>query len=275
VPVLGATLNCVVEGAGLPVIVPGSDRYHRRTFSPQLREHLRLVFVNTRLFARSDISADELTLDTMVEDLEKVRKQLNLGKVAIMGHSMLAIVALEYAKKYPQNTSHLVMVAVSPLNRRSYDEALRYWELEASEDRKLKWEMNRSRLTEDKPGGIAPREDFIARYLADAPQRWCDPSYDSSWLWEGVHPNLEVSRHFTQVVFRDYDITMGLEKITMPVFLAVGKYDFRNPYYVWDDLKFQLPTFTIHLFHKSGHHPMLEESELFDQRLLEWFRAHS
>ena len=63
-------------------------------------------------------------------------------------------------------------------------------------------------------------------------------------------------------------------KIITPVFLALGKYDFVCPFYLWDSDKDRLPNLSYNLFEKSGHFPMLEEQELFDKKLTDWVKSH-
>jgi len=50
-----------------------------------------------------------------------------------------------------------------------------------------------------------------------------------------------------------------LEKISAPIFVAIGCYDFVCSYYLWDDYKDRGPDLSYHLFEKSGHWPMFEE----------------
>jgi proline iminopeptidase len=47
----GFQLRYQIEGTGMPTIVIGSALKESRLFSPHLREHLRLVFLDHRGFA--------------------------------------------------------------------------------------------------------------------------------------------------------------------------------------------------------------------------------
>jgi len=65
------------------------------------------------------------------------------------------------------------------------------------------------------------------------------------------------------VVFRDIDITRGLEKLDRPVFLALGRHDYLvPPPSAWEPLGTAFRDLTIRVFEKSGHTPQLEEQEL-------------
>ena len=76
--------------------------------------------------------------------------------------------------------------------------------------------------------------------------------------------------HVFNVVLKDYDVAQSPERITAPVFLALGRYDYVVPYTLWNDKKEKLPDLSIKLFEKSGHYAMFEEQALFDESLIEW-----
>ena len=40
--------------------------------------------------------------------------------------------------------------------------------------------------------------------------------------------------------------------------------------FVWDDRREMIQDLSYNLFERSGHFPMVEEQELFDQKLVEW-----
>jgi pimeloyl-ACP methyl ester carboxylesterase len=131
-----------LEGTGSPTIAIGSAIQGPRLFSPQLREHLRLVFLDHRGFAASPGPVDtaEFALDTLVDDIERARQELGLGRVAVLGHSAHALMALEYAKKYPAHVSHVIMISMAPdLSATSAAAAERYWQESVSPERKAAW----------------------------------------------------------------------------------------------------------------------------------------
>jgi proline iminopeptidase len=108
-------LSCIIEGTGQSIVI-GSSQYYQRAFSPNLRRHLRLVFMDHRGFAPSPgpVDTSEFELEKLVNDVEMLRQQLGLGPVVVIGHSGHAYMALEYGKKYPDYTSHVVMIGIAP-----------------------------------------------------------------------------------------------------------------------------------------------------------------
>src|SRR5215475_11989715 len=89
-----------IEGAGNPTIAIGSAIQGPHLFSPQLRQYLRLVFLDHRGFAASPGRVDtaEFALDKVIDDIEHARQELGLDRIAVLGHSGHALMALEYAK---------------------------------------------------------------------------------------------------------------------------------------------------------------------------------
>ncbi len=127
-----------IEGTGTPTIVIGFPSYYARAFSQNLRSHMRLVFVDHRGSAPSPgrVDTTEFALDTLVDDIELVRRTLRLGRIAVIGHSGQSFMALEYAKKYPEHVSHVVMIGTSPdLSAENVEAAEQYWRDSASPER--------------------------------------------------------------------------------------------------------------------------------------------
>jgi proline iminopeptidase len=188
-----STLRYAVEGAGTPVLVPGSATYYPRTFSRHLRHVLALAFVDLRHFAQTTpgapgtpgaraAPAGALTLDTYLEDMERLRDAVGFDRCVVLGHSHHGCLALEYAKRHPERVSHVVMVGAPPVGVRSTIEAGQaYWADHASEERKAALRRNRDALAPDVLAKMSPAEAVVARYVADGPRYWHDPTYDASW----------------------------------------------------------------------------------------------
>jgi proline iminopeptidase len=272
-------LRYIVEGSGPPAIVVGSALYYQRAFSPRLRQHLRLVFVDHRGFAPSpgQVDVSEFALEKLLADVEKTRTQLGLGRVVIIGHSGHGFMALEYGKRYPQSVSHVVMIGIGPDNSAaSRAAARRAWAESVSPERKAALEENLRRITDDELAKLSPEQRNVRNYVRNGPMIWFDPQFDSTPLWEGVEINIQMRDHVWGEIFRDIDITQGLSTFAVPVLLALGRYDFIVPRPAsWDPLRPKFRDLTIRVFERSGHTPQYEEPELFDAELLQWINART
>lgn len=274
VAVEGAELHYVIEGKGTPWLGLGHSESQRRILSQELRNHFKFIFMDLRHDARSNCSLEisKMTLDTYLDDIDKVRRTLGLDKAVVFGHSIHGYIALEYGRKYPKNTSHVVMTGNTPY--RVAGVADEFWESDASSERKMILKQNWEKITEDELSQMSPKERAVKTYMAMAPKLFYDPTYDLSWIYEVVETNQDIAIHLFNVVFKDYDIAKRPGRIETPVFLAIGRYDYLWPYFLWDDRRDVLPNLSYNLFEKSGHFPMVEEQELFDKKLLEWIKSH-
>lgn len=263
-----------IEGEGPPALVIGSAVYYPRILSPGLRKHLRLVFLDHRGFAPppGDVEAGAFDLDKIVDDMERARQVLGLGRIAVIGHSGHALMALEYAKKYPKNVSHVIMIGMSPnLGIAAWAATERHWQESVSPDRKAALKASRGRLPDTDLAKLPPSEAFIRRYVRDGPRAWYDARFDATPLWAGVEVNVKMFDHVWGNVFRDIDITRGLSTFDRPVLLALGRYDFIvAPPCSWDPIRPKFRNLTVRVFEHSGHTPPFEEPGLFDAELLRW-----
>jgi len=271
VAVPGATLDYRIEGSGPTCLVIGSATYYPRTFSPELRDHLRLVFVDLRHFARSDgsVPPEAITVDTYADDIERVRRELDLGRVCVIGHSIHGVLALEYARRHPDAVRQVVAIGAPPVGLLAMSEAGRaYWDAEASEERKqalaANWAARREEID-----GLSSAEAFVPRYVTNGPLYWADVHYDSTPLWAGVTINAPVSDHIFGSLFDEYDLAAD-PPIQAPVLVMMGRHDYVVPHTLWDDRLAALPDHQYVLFDESGHTPQLEQPAAFDAALLEF-----
>ena len=110
-------------GKGVPIIVvhggPGLDQGY---LLPQMLEFAKdheVIFYDQRGSGRSlesSIDPKYISSDQFTKDLETLRLELGLKKVAIIGHSWGGFLSMSYAIKYPANVSSLVLVGSAPAN---------------------------------------------------------------------------------------------------------------------------------------------------------------
>ncbi len=261
-----------IEGEGKPALVIGSTVYYQRVFSQDLRRSLKLVFADHRGFAQPTgaYTASDYTLDGVLDDIDLVRRHLGLEKVIIVGHSGHGYMALEYAKRYPQHVSHVVMIATGPSHSAAHQAATeQYWQESVCPERKARLGADLAVL----PAEIeaAPDRRFVTFCVRMGARSWYDHTFDATPLWAGVHVNMPVFAHLWGEAFRDIDIAHGLEHLDVPVFLGLGRYDYLvAPFATWEPYRERFRDLTIRVFEKSGHTPQCEESALFDAELLRW-----
>lgn len=274
----GFNLGYRIEGIGPNALVIGSSIYYPQVFSESLRHHLRFIFVDMRAFAPPQHLETPLTfgLDLILDDVECIRQKLKLGCVIIVGHSGNAFLALEYAKKYPEHVSHVVMIGTGPdFSIQSKEAADQYWQELASSDRKAALQKSLEKHPDSQYEQIPLNQRFIWNYIRNGARIWYDFNFDSTPLWKDVHVNMPIFEHVWGTLFRDIDITKNLEALDKPVFLALGRYDFIiAPSISWKPLHSKFKDLTVHVFEQSGHSPFYEEPQYFNEKLLDWISCH-
>lgn len=271
-----------IEGIGEPVVIPGSATFYPRTFSDELREHCQLVFMDLRHFAHAGPGAlpesqpeSPLTLDTWIEDIERLCAELSLETFTLLGHSHHGNLALEYARRHPEQVSRLAMIGTPPANvLQTIAASTDYWETHASERRKALLTQRRNEAAAE-ISRMNATDAFVRQYVADAPLYWNDPEYDASWLWQDVPLDPKALAAFRDF-FADYEFPLANGESAsapdVPMLVIMGRQDYAVSPDLWnDDLRGQR-NLTFHLFEHSGHTPQLEEPDRFDREFITWLR---
>ena len=112
------SIRCVslytkVTGDGYPLALmhggPGADHASMLALRP-LADQFALVFYDHRCNGRSEgAEVSSMTWENLTADADALRQALGFEKWAVLGHSFGGMVALEYALRYPQSLSHLVL----------------------------------------------------------------------------------------------------------------------------------------------------------------------
>ena len=275
----GIDLHYKVEGTGTPILVLNGSIIGP-TLSEKFQEQCQLIFVDTRSFIpiETPSNLDSWTMDTYVDDIETIRKELKLEKVGVLSHSGFGFLSLEYAIKYPENISYAIVIGTPPFifNNKYSEEVRKYWETQASEERKSARQKSREELKvkRDSETERTPSQRWVDNYLSQTPRFWYDYNYDATWIFENDNFNVDVTNNYYGKIINEYDPSSRYGEIKCPVFIANGKYDFFAVPILWESVVSELGNFTNNIFEKSGHFPMFEEQELFDSKLLKWIEEN-
>jgi proline iminopeptidase len=135
--VAGARLFVRQTGRGLPLlVVHGGPDFDHAYLLPEL-DHLatvfRLICYDQRGRGRSSagVSAEDVTLDSEIDDLDAVRRHLAVETVAILGHSWGCLLALEYTARHAHRVSHLILLNPAPA---SHADLMHFRAARASDD---------------------------------------------------------------------------------------------------------------------------------------------
>lgn len=108
-------------GSGTPIIVlhggPGLDQTYLLPQMLALAKDHEVIFYDQRGSGKSlDTSVTPTLINTMqfVKDLDALRVHLGLNKVILLGHSWGGFLAMNYAIKYPDHVSALILMNTGP-----------------------------------------------------------------------------------------------------------------------------------------------------------------
>ncbi|HUP17523.1 MAG TPA: alpha/beta hydrolase [Acidimicrobiia bacterium] len=107
-------------GQGSPIIVvhggPDFDHSYLLPELDHLADSFRLIYYDQRGRGRSavGVEAENVTIRSEMEDLERLRRQFQLEAFAVLGHSWGGVLAMEYAIRYPDRVSHLILMTTAP-----------------------------------------------------------------------------------------------------------------------------------------------------------------
>lgn len=271
----GTKLRYLVQGEGIPCMVIGDAVFYPRTFSQNLRDHFRLHFIDIRELAEEyyPVNPEEYSLDSLLVDIDSMRTVLGLDKTIVMGNSILGAVAYEYAKKFPEHVSHIVMIGTPNIfGNETFNNARKeYWESASEERKALYEEKQKQNELFQKNNELSSSETAILNIAASGPQRLYDAEFDITEYYNGATFN-----NMGNVVgmFINYNMFDSNRTLNIPIFAALGMSDYLVPYTLWTENFEKPPNLTISLFEKSGHTAYFEESELFDKRLVEWINEN-
>ncbi len=105
-------LYYVEKGSGPEVLVAPAALYLEPLLLDDLSENRRVIFYDPRNRGQSD-SADlrRVSLDRQVEDLEELRIELGLERMALLGWSSYGLEMAVYSMRYPERVTRLVQIS--------------------------------------------------------------------------------------------------------------------------------------------------------------------
>ncbi len=262
-------LYTVREGRGPALLVMhgavGIDHTHLRPWLAPLTRHAEVVCYDSRGNGRSKLpgSRDAITVDTLCVDAEALRISLGLDRMAILGHSGGASIALEYARRHPDRVSGLVLVSGTP--RLDYIESL----MEELGRRGTPEQMAAAGRLMTAPN--LSDEEFREAWLGVMPLYYLTyaPAFQKAWdetLFCGA-----AWIHYRNNIFLTLDALDWLHGVSVPALVITGRHDVITPVEQGARrLAALLPNSTLEVFENSGHFPFMEEPERFAEVVSIW-----
>jgi proline iminopeptidase len=263
----GRRLWAVTIGSGDPLIVchggPGIwDQFG--DLAAMLRDDLHVIRWDQRGCGRSE-RRGPYSMARTVADLEAVRAHFGKEKVALLGHSWGAQVALRYALDNPDRVSSLVYVSGTGLGsawHAAYEENLA---ARLGDDLARTIELEGRARTVDEDRRLA-----VLRWSADFADRETAAGHAerlaTPWLEVNYECNALLNAEM-RATWHEDELVEQCRKLSVPTLIVDGAQDIR-PRSAVDSLAAVLPDVTRVELPAAGHLPWLEDPEGFRSALL-------
>jgi len=265
----GADLFMTSRGAGPACVVLCNlgTRLYEQQMPAALDARLRMVFVDLRGSGQSTGDAGALTFDVLAEDLEAVRAQLGVARIGVIGHSILGMMAIEHARRAPDQVSFAITVGTPPFGDmgRLVGASTAFFDSQASDERKALLRENLARL----PPGTPPFQAVFAQ----TPMRFFDARFDARPLFADADIRPKMLMHLLGTLGLGWKVEADPRPVRVPWLLVHGRHDYSVPLSLWDQHLPALPTARRVIFERSGHQPFVEEPERFAALVGDWVAA--
>jgi proline iminopeptidase len=189
-----------------------------------------------------------------VADLDAVRRHLGHERMALLGHSWGAQVALRYALDHPDRVTRLIYLSGTGLSADSWRDAFH-----ASFDRRLG--ADRTRLDELEAGSAADqRAAAVLRWSADFVDRARARQHAEAMATPWFPVNWEANRLLNaeiKATWRESELIAACRELPVPTLILEGAEDLR-PRWAVDSLAAVLPAVTRVTLDGVGHLPWIE-----------------
>lgn len=259
IPIRDVSLFVKIIGQGYPLLLMhGGPALDHSTLLPlqTLADQFTLIFYDHRCNGRSEgAEVSSMTFENLTADAEALRQKLGYDQWAVLGHSFGGNVALEYALRYPQSLSRLVLMdtggdhwwvnqngpellAKRGFNDSAVDAARRFYngQWTASEFLSLFMKFNRAYYYNNSVLGLA--KDMVSGHA---------PKMQPEALIFGYNHLL-----------KGWTVMGRLGEIQVPTLVLAGRYDFLFPPEHQAILVDRLPNARLEIIERAGHNPHME-----------------
>jgi proline-specific peptidase len=252
-PIRDVSLFVKVMGQGDPLVLmhggPGLDSTTLSSLEP-LADQFTLIFYDHRANGRSTGAAQTMTWDNLTADADALRQSLGFDQWTVLGHSFGGQVALEYALRYPEAVSQLLLLdtcgdvwwyeesAPEILRKRGYSDATvaaarRFYNGDLRPDEVTRIAMKFMRAY------------FYRLGLRDLPQaliaaRRMKMRHDAHVFGFGT-------------LLKNWNVMDRLGEIDIPTLVLAGRFDFLFPSEHQAILADRLPNAQLEIIERAGH----------------------
>ena len=274
IPIRDASLFVKVIGGGDPLLImhggPGVDHSTMLPLKASA-DQFTLVFYDHRCNGRSKgAEVTSMTWENLTADADELRQRLGFKKWAVLGHSFGGMVALEYALRYPQSLSHLVLIDTCGESRWAQvhaPESLAQRGFSADTVDLARRFFN---------GEIEPKE------MTQATMKFGRAYYhnlDMFMLAREMISGFRMKSRPEALIFgfghllKGWNVMDLLGKIRTPTLILAGRHDFQFPPEHQAALAAGIPNSRLKIVEDAGHNLLSEKSEEVIQEITQFLRS--
>lgn len=261
IPIRDVSLFVNVIGRGYPLVLmhgrPSADHCSLLPLR-RLADGFTLVFYDHRCNGRSTgAPVPSMTWDNLTADADALREQLGFERWAVLGHSFGGHVALEYALRYPDSLSHLVLLdtgadahwgrqnAPLVLAERGYSpkkvELVRRW----FNGEFARWEFFPIFM---RIASVYQHDSTLGQLARELKSgAWRTRFRPEAMIFAGRH------------LLKGWTVLDRLGEITVPTLVMAGRDDFVFPPECQQELAAGIPDARLKIIERAGHNPDAEQ----------------
>lgn len=257
-------------GKGEPIVVlhGGPGLFHNYLVSSfeKLAEQYQIIFYDQRGSGKTAFPTDtaSITVENFVADLEAIRQHLKIEKMNLTGHSWGAILAINYAKQFPNNLNKLILIAPAPANTEYFDQMFRNMQNKRKdEDIKEMVKIMSSKDFDDRNPDAVLQAIKIGDKVNLADQSKIDELYANMTFTAASANNMLLVNSIMEKNFFNYNITENMNLITCPTLIVLGDLD-NVPFASAQLLQDNLQNARLEVLKSAGHYPFFEAQKDFN-----------
>ena len=283
IPVGNAQLYSREIGNGTAIIIlhggPDFDHSYLLPDMDRLADSFRLIYYDQRGRGRSaqGVQPDDVTLASDIADLEKVRQYFHLDSVVLLGHSWGTVLALEYALRYPERVSRLILLNPAPASTDDYKQLRKEW-LEKRPD-----DMDRRKAVADSTAYKEGDPDAVTAYyrIHFKPALVRPEDYEklierlrASFTREGILKARAIESRLMNETWSlpAYNLLPRLKSLNIPTLVISGDHEF-IPAGTAEHITQAIPNARLITLKDCGHFSYLECPLAMRQQIDAFFRS--
>ncbi|MEE9369932.1 MAG: alpha/beta fold hydrolase [Sedimentisphaerales bacterium] len=262
-------LYCEIEGDGMPVVLlhggPGATHHYFHPSFSRAKDFVKVIYYDQRGCGLSDYKKGEgYSIEQAVEDLENLRRAMNIRRWVVLGHSYGGLLAQCYIVKYPESVSGLILVGSKVAMPMIF--STRQYEFISKEERARMRVINSNKT-------LTTEQIIYDKWLNGDWKRQCYYKPSRERIAQKARYEWKQDSNFNSIMSRDaakVNLQGAFESCPIPTLILEGRWDL-----TWDKDKPGIlhknhPNARLIFFEESAHSPFDNEPEKFFDTLRDY-----